>query len=272
MSQRLVTKRARANTAGDSLAEQNSNQQTTLQQTIPTEEEVQTLEVEHLAKLLRHAAEMHPDVHAMLNEAIKEEREKRLDVVHDFNDRAINIWNTINVTYSHLKSSKQRDQAWDVVSEITYTLGSIAAQCDAAASPGTKVNGLWALCLIGEAICCARDTLGSEVRKQFETDPSLENAMHDIVSAMSVEERRAVADSGIQPNSLWERLLELENEARPHCVFEGLDSVMDLIEGIYGDGEGPAEDYDEDDEDGEDGEDGGDGEDGEDEVQEIPGP
>ncbi|KAJ5273813.1 hypothetical protein N7478_008938 [Penicillium angulare] len=244
MSAPTVTKRARANTAGDTLAQSSTDAETTPQQASggvqpsPTEEELQLLKLPQLSELLKRAAEMHPDVNAMVTDAIKEEREKRQKVVINFDHYSSSIWKSINITYRSMSGSKQYDMAWDVAGSVTSTVGMIAQKCDAMASPQTRLNGLSALRKIGKTIILSNDTLGSEVRKQFQSDPSLENAMHDIVSAMSVEERGAIMEDDSGSGSLWDRLDELENLAHGYCVFEGLKQVLDLIEGKDGDYEG----------------------------------
>ncbi|KAJ5109447.1 hypothetical protein N7456_006122 [Penicillium angulare] len=252
MSAPTGTKRARANTVGDALAQAFTSVQPTPQQAsgevqpTPTETELQLLKLPKLSELLIKAAEMHPDVNTMITDAIKEEREKRQKVVINFDHYSSSIWKSINITYRSMSGSKQYDMAWDVAGNITSTVGMIAQRCNAMASPQTRLNGLSVLRKIGKTIILSSNsTLGSEVRKQFQSDPSLENAMHDIVSVMSVEEKEAIKGDDSGSGSLWEKLQELENLADGYCVFEGLKRVLDLIEGKDGGDGGFDEDEDE---------------------------
>ncbi|KAJ5565398.1 hypothetical protein N7513_001640 [Penicillium frequentans] len=247
-----IAKRARANTAGDTHLQhveastnQNSVNEAPINEApVPSPKEMIKLKAEGLAELLHKAAKAHPDVNTMVTAAINSMMEERKKRIVDFDQYSKSIWSAINVRHSSKKGSKQYDLSFDVASEVSSTISHIANQCAEFSNPRTRLNGLETLRKIGKTICLSsNDTLGHEVQKQFQSDPSLENAMHDIVSEMSPAEREVVMNG-----PLWQKLDELEQLANDYCVFEGLHAVMDLIQGEGGNDAGEEEES-EDDED-----------------------
>ncbi|KAJ5935789.1 hypothetical protein N7466_005336 [Penicillium verhagenii] len=256
MATSKMSKRARANTAGDIHIQLNEGSASgTLanesQPPVPSPQEMQGLKAEQLTELLHKAAALHPDVNLMITTAIEKSREERQKHVVNFDQYSGSIWRQINVDYSSMRGSKQYEMAFDVAGSVSSTISLIAAKCAQFANPQTRRNGLETLRKIGKTICLSsNDTLGHEVQKQFQSDPSLENAMHDIVAEMSTEEREA-----IQRDPLWQKLEELEALANDHCVFDGLRGVLETIQGVgddddsdEGSEEGENEEYDEADE------------------------
>lgn len=265
MASSKSAKRARANTAGDthlqlveaSATHESANEAPTNETPVPSPKEMINLKAEGLAELLHKAAKAHPDVNTMVTAAINSMMEERKNHIIDFENYSKSIWSEINVRHSSKKGSKQYELSFDVASEVSSTISHIANQCAEFPNLQTRLNGLETLHNIGRTICLSsNDTLGHEVQKQFQSDPSLENAMHDIVSGMSAEEREVVLNG-----PLWQKLEELEQIANDYCVFEGLHAVMNLIQGEGGHDAGEAEqnedeedeeDYDEDEYDEED--------------------
>lgn len=88
---------------------------------------------------------------------------------------------------------------------------------------------------IGKTICLSGDgnTIGREVRKDFQGQSLLEEAMLQIVQGMESEEKGDIrADEGTD-ESLWPKLLELQKLADDYCVMEGLQSVLDALDKGY---------------------------------------
>ncbi|KAJ5730909.1 uncharacterized protein N7483_005417 [Penicillium malachiteum] len=263
MSESQPTKRARANTAGEALkpntAPQGSESQATEQgHQKPTDREMKLLTSPIIKELLEKAAEMHPDVNNLVMDAIRRVQEQHRQRVINFDHYSSSIWKQINVTYRSMRGSKQYDMAWEVVGDVVATITTISGQCDEFSSPQTRENGLSVLRKIGKTICLSsNDTLGHEVQKQFQSDPSLERGMYDIVSAMSVEERQSIVNSPNKSDGLWAKLKELQELSEGYCVFEGLWKVMALLSGAenhegFDDDDDDDEDDDEDDDDDDD--------------------
>lgn len=110
------------------------------------------------------------------------------------------------------------------------TIKSIAQQCGPLTSLQTRLNGLSALRKIGKTICLSdNDVVGHEVQKQFQCDHCLEEAMIEILSTMSEDERRTIREEESSEEGLWLKLLELDDLAYDLCLFERLNEVLDLI-------------------------------------------
>ncbi|KAK2758357.1 hypothetical protein FQN54_004206 [Arachnomyces sp. PD_36] len=246
MAEAQGTKRARANTAGDTHAPLDSEK---------LRKYVQQLDRDTLTSIVVQAATSYADVNASINDAIRKIREKERNRVIDFDHYSGSVWREINVTYSSMKGSKQYDKSFDVAHDVQDTINRIAKQCGPFANPRTRYNGLSVLRKIGKTIALSStDTLGHEVQKQFSYGSYLEDGMVKIVSAMQPDERRAIRQDLSSSESLWPKLIELEKLGDQYCLYGKLGSVMKLLEGgklPEGEGEVWEEDYDEDEEYGE---------------------
>lgn len=179
------------------------------------------------------------------------------------------MWKEINVKYAGLSGSRQYDVADDVYHYVVGTINSIVKQCGPIASPQTRYNGLSVLRRIGKTIALFgnSDVVGHEIQKSVGQISILEDAMLDIMNAMTTEERAAIAEDDSTNESLWPKLDELCGLGESYCIFEKLGDVVDkLAEALGEEGAHYEEDdgYDNDDDDG----DGEDEEDGEDEKDE----
>jgi acyl-CoA synthetase (AMP-forming)/AMP-acid ligase II len=97
------------------------------------------------------------------------------------------------------------------------------------ASFGTKQSGLEALRKIGNTILLSCDTIGYEVRKQFQSDSALEDAMLENVGNMSDEECQKMCDIKEGRTTFLEKLEELASVGKEQCVFEGLNEVFSQL-------------------------------------------
>lgn len=89
-----------------------------------------------------------------------------------------------------MSGSRQHDMSFDVTNEAESDIKSIAKQCNANVSAGTRYNGLSVLRKIGKTICLSsNDTLGHKMQKQFGFNRVLEEGMLAIVGVMTPEER-----------------------------------------------------------------------------------
>lgn len=235
MTSPQVGKRARANTAGDDHTQ-------LAEISIPTQDQLKVLKPERVVELLQMAAMKHADVNAMVLQAIQSAQEEHKNRPIDFDYHSKSIWQKLNVTFRSMKGSKQYDISFDVAGEISSTISSIAEKCAEFPNPQNRRSGLETLRKIGKTICLSsNDTLGHEVQKQFQSDPCLENAMCDIVSEMSPQEKEDIYNAEMGSESLLAKLVELEKLAESYCVFEGLGEVLDLIKGEAGEHKGEDE-------------------------------
>ncbi|KXT00215.1 hypothetical protein AC578_7000 [Pseudocercospora eumusae] len=168
--------------------------------------------------------------------------------VIDFDDCSKEVWHTLNTKYRKLSGSKQYDMSFDAFESVTGSIESIQSQVTRSSSYGTKLSALETLRKIGKSILLSNDCLGSEVRKLFGHDSSYVDAMMHIVECMSDEERfaagRNVSEAG--KGELRDKIDWVAKDAAGYCIFEGLEEVLDLLDGVE----------DEEDDDGEEDEDG----------------
>ncbi|KAJ5647346.1 hypothetical protein N7490_003718 [Penicillium lividum] len=220
MAETNPTKRARANSAGDS----NVQKALDLKQVQMMVEE--DLDKEAIVRILTKAIHAHPDIARMVVDEVSEIKERECNRVIDFDCHSQSVWKSINNTKG-MSGSRQFEKSFEVISSISSTIAKITAQCGELVSPDTRYNGLFALCEIGESIVdSAPNTLSSEVRKGFSTDPILSDSMQQIISAMEPEERQS-----IRQDVLWSKLEGLIKLCRSYCVFKTLPDVLDLIKG-----------------------------------------
>lgn len=205
-----------------------------------------------ITTLLKEAAVQHPDINAKLENKITQIRERERNRVINFDHYSRSVWRSINSNKRGLSGSREYDMAFDVASGVSSTIESIAAQCNANSSAGTRYNGLSVLKEIGKTICLSNGLTASEVQKTFQWDHALEDGMRSIIEAMTPEERLRIRQDESGEEALWPKLVELDNLARNYCIFDQLGEVLDLLHGGY-------EDEGEDDEEDEDEEDDGDG-------------
>ncbi|KAJ5632090.1 hypothetical protein N7490_008429 [Penicillium lividum] len=225
MASSNIAKRARANTAGDIHLQTNETSDETPANEIlvPLPEEIRNLDIYEISHLLHEAAKRHPDVSALVEASIQQER---LNRVIDFAPSIQSVWAKLNIQNRSMSATTQRSIAFDVAGAVSSTISHISEQCAEYPTDRNRFNGLAALRKIGKIIGLSSNTvLGLEVLKQFESDPCLENAMHDIVYEMSTQEREAVTKT-----PLWEKLGELEElEKDGRCIFRGIAEVLNTL-------------------------------------------
>ncbi|KAJ5778693.1 hypothetical protein N7520_001939 [Penicillium odoratum] len=224
MASSNIAKRARANTAGDIHLQTNETSDETPDNEIlvPLPEEIRALSIYEISQLLHEAAKRHPDVRDLVEASVQHERQNR---ILDFATSMKSVWAKLNIQNRSMSATTQRSIAFDVAGAVSSTISHIADQCAEYPTDTNRFSGLAALRKIGKMICVSNNTvLGLEVLKQFESDPSLENAMHDIVYEMSTQERETV-----RKTPLWEKLGELEKFSKQTCIFHGLPEVLNTL-------------------------------------------
>ena len=143
--------------------------------------------------------------------------------VINFDQYSTSAWDILNTSwYTKLSGSKQYDASGDVCDKVGKCVKKIQKQVKANSPYGTKMNALEALLEIADTVLSAGDTLGYEVRKQFQWDDCVPAAMMAIAEFMTPEERlKAGQNSGGRNGTLLERIDDVEGEAKGLCI-EGL--------------------------------------------------
>lgn len=172
---------------------------------------INALPVDLVRKILSKASLKHGDVAELIvfehNKIVAAARAK----VIDFDYYSKSAWKTINVTYSRLSGSKQYEFSGEAASSVGKCIKEIGKDATDHASYGTKKNALETLRKIGKTIALADDTIGHEVRKQFQWETCLEKTMLRIAKSMTAEERAKMFTKEFR-----EKLEELEGLAKDH--------------------------------------------------------
>jgi hypothetical protein len=114
-----------------------------------------------------------------------------------------------------------------VFNSVCSTIETIGEQAGTqTASFGTRYSALETLRKIGKTVCLGSNTIGHEVRKQFQYDPSLEDPMTQIVDYMSDKERTDMLAINDGRSTFMHKMCELEELAQGCCVFEGIGTVI----------------------------------------------
>jgi signal recognition particle subunit SEC65 len=182
-------------------------------------------------EVLTQAAQMHPDVWDLVKEAFRAEllgpKPKR---AVDLNTAADKVWTKINVTHDKKSDGRQYSLAYSVHEFIVETIESIAEQCGPAASPDTRFHGLLVLYQIGIAIALSTDSvMAKQVRLSFQYNKSFEDGMCKIIQSMGEDEIRSIKTQ-LDPDKIYPKLQELQDEATGYCIFNDLKDVMRLFE------------------------------------------
>ena len=192
--------------------------------------DMKLLTQDKIKQILIQAAEIHPDVHSLVTGAIEATKAEQRNTVISFPFESSSVWHKINTRYSGMRGSQQFEVSFEVVSHVTSTINNILNKCRMHPKPKTLFNGLTVLRKIGKTICLSGgDTIGHEVQKHFQSDTCLEDAMHEIVSGMTMEQWEDIFFDDSTPEALWPKLLELEELAEGHCLFKGLGDVIELL-------------------------------------------
>ncbi|CAP94807.1 hypothetical protein E8E15_004732 [Penicillium rubens] len=243
-------KRARSNTIGDVHINETA---------APPEEisrRIKHLDPDTVDNILTQAAQIHPDVMSMVDDAIRVIREKEQNRVLSFDHYSSSVWKSINVTYRSMRGGAQYDVSFEVAQEVVGTIKSITEQCGPLTNPRTRFNGLSVLRKIGKTIALSsNDTVGHEVQKRFQWDACLVTGMLEILDSMTADEVRAIREDESRPEALWPKLQELEELSHDYCIHPGLVDVLNRVESDgyedeEGDEEGYEEEYEEGDEEG----------------------
>ncbi|KAE8420423.1 hypothetical protein BDV36DRAFT_306842 [Aspergillus pseudocaelatus] len=121
--------------------------------------------------------------------------------------------------------------------DFTNMVQLIADHCGAFAHPRTRANGLTVLCEICYILMnLARDNFWEQDRSKYGWDVSLENAMLEVVTAMTPAERQAV----VEDDDLWSALVYVYQES-DHRMFRAFKDVIDefpKVDSATGDDDG----------------------------------
>lgn len=160
--------------------------------------------------------------------AEEHERLQRLRRAIDFGGCACRVDEIFNAQYG---SGREEFQAsLNAKFEIVKIIESIRKQLRGDCTFGSKKSGLEALRNIGRSVVDAPDTLGYEVRKEFQYQTDLTDGMLEILRGMSVVERRDMALNMTAKGRFVHRLCDLRDATAGFNIFEGLEDTIEMLE------------------------------------------
>ncbi|KAK5175227.1 uncharacterized protein LTR77_000364 [Saxophila tyrrhenica] len=116
-------------------------------------------------------------------------------------------WHAINTKYSDSRGSKEYEKAIHAIEDVCEYVEAIReAAMQSGAAFKIKQSALETLRKIGKSICLSVDVTGSEVRKWFQSERFLDEAMLEVLKIMTVDEVLAVAHHTDEKGQFFDKL------------------------------------------------------------------
>ncbi|KAH8158319.1 hypothetical protein CIB48_g9926 [Xylaria polymorpha] len=192
---------------------------------------------EALRHMLNSLAMTSPSVQNAIISYHQELMDLRRNHVVDFDQYSKAAWHVLNTSdYTRGSGSKQYNASWDAKSEVQECITTIAEETHADSSYGTKLSALGTLRKIYKTVLLAGDTLGREVRMQFQNENCIADEMLRIVQLMSPGEQLRAGATTDAKGSLAEKVRWVCDEADANCMqgSEDLHVVLGLLLGKSG--------------------------------------
>ncbi|RYC61651.1 hypothetical protein CHU98_g4569 [Xylaria longipes] len=185
---------------------------------------ISQLEDGALRHMLNSLAMTSPSVRNAITVHYQQLMRTRRSVVLDFDGYSKEAWHVLNTSsYTEGSGSKQYNSSWEAKSEVCDCITAIGEQTRAESSYGTKLSALETLRKIARTVLLADDTLGHEVRKQFQEDSCIADEMLRIAQSMSPEEQLRAGATSDEKGSLAEKswIFFAVDQGRPGETSEG---------------------------------------------------
>lgn len=160
--------------------------------------------------------------------------------VIDFDVYSKIAWRSLNPR-GRMNGSAQYEAAFDAKDEVANAINDIGTKAKPTSSYGTKLNAIETLRKIGKSVVLTGDTLGSEVRKHFQSDPILQDTILSILESMSPEERIQAGQNVSEPEKpiLADKMEWISDQYGSHCMDE--EEIFHRILSLLWDGEEASE-------------------------------
>ncbi|KAI1197619.1 hypothetical protein F5X97DRAFT_333874 [Nemania serpens] len=184
--------------------------------------------------ILTRLASVSPSAQSIIVSSFQQQAQMMRERVINFDEYSRSAWNILNTSeYTEGSGSNQFEASFEARSDVVACIEAIGKETHAESSYGTKLSALETLRKIAKTILLADDTLGSEVRKEFQHESCLADTMMCVVGSMTPEERRRAGANTDAKGSLATKLRWVCDEAEAYCLdgFRGLRDVLVLIGG-----------------------------------------
>lgn len=156
--------------------------------------------------------------------------EKEEEVCFDAESRA--IWYVLQKEHNTKSAASQKAIAPTVFMEITELIQRVREQAaTSSVSFTTRRKALEILRNIGESICHAPGTLGTEIRAGFRNNSSLKSAMVEVLAFMGPQELEKMANINDCCSRFFEKMRGLYELGREFDIFQDLEDVLKLLMG-----------------------------------------
>ncbi|KAI1161601.1 hypothetical protein F5B18DRAFT_430040 [Nemania serpens] len=179
--------------------------------------------------ILTGLASVSPAAQATIISSFQQQMRMIQERVINFDQYSRDAWHILNTSeYTEGRGSEQFEASFDAYSDVVACIEAIGKETHVQGSYGTKLSALETLRKIAKTILLAGDTLGSEVRRQFQHESCLADTMMRIARSMTAEEQRRAGANTDEKGSLAAKLRWVCDEANGYCI-EGLSSLRDVL-------------------------------------------
>ncbi|KAI3319257.1 hypothetical protein HD806DRAFT_509476 [Xylariaceae sp. AK1471] len=191
--------------------------------------------------ILTSLATVSPSTQAAITSAYEQQMRMIQARVINFDHYSKDAWHVLNTSeYCDLRGSKQFEAAYEAFTEVESCINAIGEETHPESPYGTKLSALETLRKIAKTVILADDTLGHEVRNEFQHNDCLAVAMLRIVRSMTVEEQRRAGATADEKGSLAAKVRWVCDQAKSYCL-EGLDGLDDVLALLIGEPVGSEE-------------------------------
>ncbi|KAI1110607.1 hypothetical protein F5Y14DRAFT_359109 [Nemania sp. NC0429] len=182
--------------------------------------------------ILTRLASVSPPAQAIISSSFQQQMRLVRELVINFDEYSRDAWHILNTSeYTEGSGSKQFEASFNARSDVVDCIEAIGRETHAESSYGTKLSALETLRKIAKTILLAGDTLGSEVRKEFQHESCLGDIMLRVAGSMTPEEQRRAGANTDAKGSLAAKLRWVCEQGEAYCLdgFSGLRDVLVLI-------------------------------------------
>ncbi|KAI0977268.1 hypothetical protein F4678DRAFT_412361 [Xylaria arbuscula] len=193
---------------------------------------VSQLDNSTVRSILTELATVAPSAQAAVTSSYQRQLRRARERILDFSKYSVEVWHILNTSeYTEGSGSKQFEASFEARSDVVECIEAIGKETKNESSYGTKLSAVETLRKIAKTILLTGDTLGREVRMEFQHESCLADIMVRIVRSMTPDEQRRAGANTDAKGSLASKVRWVCDEAESYCLegFYGLHDVLALI-------------------------------------------
>ncbi|KAI1424436.1 hypothetical protein F5Y12DRAFT_715383 [Xylaria sp. FL1777] len=179
--------------------------------------------------ILSRLAVTSPPAQSAITFSYQQQMRMMRERVIDFSDYSAQAWHLLNTSeYTRGSGSRQFEASFAARSDLIECIMAIGMGTSPECPYETKLSALETLREIAETVLLAGDTLGSEVRKEFQHETCLAHIMVALVITMTPEEQRRAGAHSDAKGTLATKIRWVCDQAQAHCL-EGFSRLRDVL-------------------------------------------